>query len=182
MKKTLSLILAAVMIASAVAAFTSSAADASLTLWFDHSFTKVDQNDFTPTGLGTYTVKMAKNEIENCQFFLASTVAHNGITVEVSDFVGEFIIPKYSYPIELSIKRKLFEADKCVANTYGVKQAVNNVFYRAAGGGYFLLIKTEKSITYIDNVLEDVKAEKSIPIKPEINNATVAAVLSSSLF
>lgn len=28
--------------------------------------------------------------------------------VEVSDFVGEFIIPKYSYPIELIIKRKLF--------------------------------------------------------------------------
>lgn len=102
--------------------------------------------------------------------------------VEVSDFVGDFIIPKYSYPIELSIKRKLLAADKCVANTYGVKQAVNNVFYRAAGGGYFLLIKTEKSITYIDKVLEDVKAEKSIPIKPEINNATVAAVLSSSLF
>lgn len=102
--------------------------------------------------------------------------------VEVSDFVGDFIIPKYSYHIELSIKRKLLAADKCVANTYGVKQAVNNVFYRAAGGGYFLLIKTEKSITYIDKVLEDVKAEKSIPIKPEINNATVAAVLSSSLF
>ena len=76
----------------------------------------------------------------------------------------------------------MLAADKCISYTYGIKQSVNNVFYRAAGGGYFLLIKTEKSITYIDNVLEDVKAEKSIPIKPEIDNATIAAVLSSSLF
>lgn len=102
--------------------------------------------------------------------------------VEVTDFVGEFVVPKYSYPIELSIKKKMLAADKCISYTYGIKQSVNNVFYRAAGGGYFLLIKTEKSITYIDNVLEDVKAEKSIPIKPEIDNATIAAVLSSSLF
>ena len=102
--------------------------------------------------------------------------------VEVSDFVGEFTIPKYSYPIELSIKRKMLSCDKNIASTYGLKQALNNVFYRAAGGGYFLLIKTEKSITYINKVLEDVKAEKSLPIKNDIDSATVAAVLSSSLF
>ena len=102
--------------------------------------------------------------------------------VEVSDFVGEFTIPKYSFPIELSIKRKMLSSDKSIASTYGPKQALNNVYYRAAGGGYFLLVKTEKSITYINKVLEDVKAEKTLPIKNAIDSATVAAVLSSSLF
>ena len=113
-----------------------------------------------------------------CRGILFSNLSY----VDVTDYVGEYTIPKYSYPIELSIKQKLLNANKCLSNTYGLKQALNNVFYRAAGGGYFLLIKTEKSITYIDNVLEDVKAEKSIPIKSEISNATIASVLSSSLF
>ena len=48
-------------------------------------------------------------------------------------------------------------------------------------GGYFLLIKNKKSITYINGILEDVKAEKEISISIA-NNNSVGAVLSSSLF
>ena len=102
--------------------------------------------------------------------------------VEVSDFVGAFTIPKYSYPIELSIKKKLLRAEKCLSSTYGLKSDNNNVYYRAAGGGYFLLIKTDKSVTYIDGALEDVKAEKFIPISTVVSHYNVASVLSSSLF
>ena len=58
----------------------------------------------------------------------------------------------------------------------------NNVYYRAAGGGYFLLIKNKKSITYINGILEDVKAEKKVCLLPEINNTIIGALLSSSLF
>jgi hypothetical protein len=58
----------------------------------------------------------------------------------------------------------------------------NNIYYRAAGGGYFLLIKNQKSITYINGVLEDVKAEKKIGLMPEVNNTIVGAAISSSLF
>ena len=43
-------------------------------------------------------------------------------------------------------------------------------------------MKIQKSITYIDGVLEDVKAEKSISISSEYNNACVGSILSSSLF
>ena len=57
-----------------------------------------------------------------------------------------------------------------------------SVFYRAAGGGYFLLIKNKKSITYINGKLEDVKAEKKIGLIPEVSNTTVGAAISSSLF
>lgn len=102
--------------------------------------------------------------------------------VEVSDYVGVFTIPKYSFPIELSIKKKLLRAEKCLSSTYGLKSDNNNVYYRAAGGGYFLLIKTDKSITYIDGELEDVKAEKFIPISAGVSHNNVASVLSSSLF
>ena len=56
------------------------------------------------------------------------------------------------------------------------------MYYRAAGGGYFLLIKNQKSITYINGVLEDVKAEKKIGLFPEIDNSSIGALLSSSLF
>lgn len=102
--------------------------------------------------------------------------------VEVSDFVGAVTIPKYSYPIELSIKKKLLWAEKCLSSTYGLESDNNNVYYRAAGGGYFLLIKTDKSVTYIDGALEDVKAEKFIPISTVVSHYNVASVLSSSLF
>lgn len=62
------------------------------------------------------------------------------------------------------------------------KTTNNYVYYRANGGGYFLLIKNQKSITYINGVLEDVKAEKRIGLFSEINNSAIGALLSSSLF
>lgn len=113
-----------------------------------------------------------------CRNILFSNISY----VDVTDFVSEFIIPKFSYPIELSIKRKIINSNKCIYNSYGINSGKNSVFYRAAGGGYFLLIKTEKSVTYIDKKLEDVKAEKAISIKAEIENSVIAAVLSSTLF
>ena len=69
------------------------AEDETLELWFDHTSKKQEQTDLSSTGLYTYTMTMAKSEIEDCQFFLASTVAHNDLTVEVSDFVGPDVLP-----------------------------------------------------------------------------------------
>lgn len=45
-----------------------------------------------------------------------------------------------------------------------------------------MLIKTQKSITYINGALEDVKAEKRIGLFSEIDNSIIGALLSSSLF
>ena len=44
--------------------------DASISLWFEHSFKKVFTSDKTPSGMNTYSVYMAKNEIESAQFVL----------------------------------------------------------------------------------------------------------------
>lgn len=88
----------------------------------------------------------------------------------VTEFVNSYIIPKLSYLIESDINRAIQNQMDAI----GLKQSKttnNYVYYRAAGGGYFLLIKTQKSITYINGVLEDVKAEKRIGLLPEIDNS-----------
>jgi hypothetical protein len=64
---------------------------------------------------------------------------------------------------------------------YGVHPD-NAIYYRSAGGGYFLLIKNQKSLTYINGNLEDVKAEKFIAIRDGIDNNIAGAIVSSSLF
>jgi len=101
--------------------------------------------------------------------------------VDVSEFVDSFTIPKFSLSIECSINRKIHTLSSTVRSFYGIDNS-HAIYFRAAGGGYFLLIKSEKSITFIDGVKEDVKAEKSIPINLKFSNVAVGALLSSSLF
>ena len=99
----------------------------------------------------------------------------------VTEFVESFIIPKLSYTIESDINRIVLKQKDAI----GLKPSdtTNNyVYYRAAGGGYFLLIKNQKSITYINGILENVKAEKKIRLPLDVNNSAIGAILSSSLF
>ena len=37
--------------------------DSSISMWFEHSFKKVFTSDTTPSGMDTYSVYMAKNEV-----------------------------------------------------------------------------------------------------------------------
>lgn len=60
--------------------------DASIDLWFDHTYTKTPAESVTSTGLNTYQILMAKNEIEDCQFLLAATSDKKGLTAELSEF------------------------------------------------------------------------------------------------
>ncbi len=99
----------------------------------------------------------------------------------VSEYVEPYIIPKFSNTLENSINGKIQSSSHIIALCYDSTSG-NNVYYRAAGGGYFLLIKNQKSITTINGKLEDVKAEKKIGIKRDICNSSIGAVLSSTLF
>lgn len=63
--------------------------DESLSLWFEHSFKKVMTSDITPSGMDTYSVYMAKNEIENAQFILYSEQQKNDMTAEITEFTNE---------------------------------------------------------------------------------------------
>lgn len=113
-----------------------------------------------------------------CRSILFDSICYTN----VSKFVKSFTIPKLSYSIECSINDKLQSNDNIIANYYGSSFSKSSIYFRAAGGGYFLLIKNQKSTTYIDGVLEDVKAEKEIKINDAYNNSAIGAIVSSSLF
>ena len=101
--------------------------------------------------------------------------------VNVTGFVDSYIIPKFSLELECIINKKLQSCNYTIASLYSSFRG-NDLFYRAAGGGYFLLIKNTKSITYINGVLENVKAEKTISIDTKYYNSSIGALLSSTLF
>lgn len=101
--------------------------------------------------------------------------------VEVSKFVNSFTIPKFSSQIECNINDNLMQIKTSISLYYSNSEN-NSIYYRSAGGGYFLLIKPTKSITYINGKLEDVKAEKAIAIFANYSNINIASMLSSSLF
>ena len=113
-----------------------------------------------------------------CRSILFDSICYTN----VSKFVKSFTIPKLSYVIECSINDKLQSNNYTIANYYGSSFSRSSIYFRSAGGGYFLLIKNQKSITYIDGALEDVKAEKEIKINDSYNNSAVGAIVSSSLF
>lgn len=100
----------------------------------------------------------------------------------VTPFVNTYVIPKLSCKVE----HQIFEKIKCVKETLGsvmgLDSNANNVFYRAAGGGYFSLIKTKKSETWINGREEEVKAEKSIQVAKMYDNSAFGAVISSTAF
>ena len=102
--------------------------------------------------------------------------------VNVTSFAPSFIIPKFSIQTECLINKKIHSCKNCVANYYGNSFSNSSVYFRAAGGGYFLLIKNQKSITYIDGVLEDVKAEKELKIDELYDSTSIGSIISSSLF
>jgi len=60
--------------------------DSTLGFWFEHSFKKVLTKDKTHSGMETYSVYMAKNEIENAQFVLYSDTDRTGMKASVTSF------------------------------------------------------------------------------------------------
>ncbi len=60
--------------------------DSSISMWFEHSFKKVMTSDTTPSGMDTYSIYMAKNEIESAQVILLPSEAKYGITASVTPF------------------------------------------------------------------------------------------------
>ena len=64
--------------------------DPTVKLWFDHLTEKVTRYDTSgkDSGKDSYTIQMAKNEIEGCQFFLYSPTVKK-ISIKISDFENE---------------------------------------------------------------------------------------------
>ncbi len=63
--------------------------DTDIDLWFEHSTIKVHQEDTVSTGRDTYSIYMAKNEIQDTQVILYSaTAAKSGLTASVTDLTA----------------------------------------------------------------------------------------------
>lgn len=101
--------------------------------------------------------------------------------VNTTPFCSSFTIPKFSSNIEMNINTKLQSTHHVIAYTYQ-NNSPQRMYYRAAGGGYFLLVKNTKSKTFINGHVEEVKAEKALCINPSYNNNAIGAIVSSSLF
>lgn len=60
--------------------------DSTLKIWFEHSFTKVSPDDTKSSKRDSYYIRLAKNEIEGCQFILYSETDKKGYTAEITTF------------------------------------------------------------------------------------------------
>ena len=63
--------------------------DPNVFYWFDHITEKVDRYTINQNGRQQYTIQMAKNEMEGCQFFLYAPTQRK-ITVKISDFENSY--------------------------------------------------------------------------------------------
>ena len=62
--------------------------DSTIDMWFDYPTHKVRQCDHTDTNLDTFSVYLAKNEIEGTQVILYPSENKSNLTASVSDFTG----------------------------------------------------------------------------------------------
>jgi hypothetical protein len=60
--------------------------DSDIDLWFNHSYVKTPEGSTKSSGMYTYQVRLAKNEIEGVQLLLASKKAKSGLTLELTPF------------------------------------------------------------------------------------------------
>ncbi len=91
--------------------------DSEITMWMDHPYIKVQPTNTTSSGRSTYTIYMAQNEIEGCQFFLAPSADKSGLTASVSDFVnskGDKLTPELFKEYYTSIGDLGLQADQIV--------------------------------------------------------------------
>ena len=60
--------------------------DSDIDLWFDHAYSKTPEGSTASTGMNTYVIRMARNEIEGAQFLLSSKTEKTGLTARLSTF------------------------------------------------------------------------------------------------
>ena len=105
MKKIIALILCVATILAGTAVFSVSAdstdpsdsythvdapfEDAGISLWFDYASEKISPDNTENTGMESFSVYMAKNEIEDAQLVLTADSAREGMTAALSGFVNE---------------------------------------------------------------------------------------------
>ena len=63
--------------------------DSTVTMYFDHIMNRISETSTEPNGYYSYTVRTAKNEIEDVQILLTSEEEKTGLTLRVGDIVNQ---------------------------------------------------------------------------------------------
>ena len=63
--------------------------DSTVTMYFDHIMNRISETTTEPNGYYSYTVRTAKNEIEDVQILLTSEEEKTGLTLRVGDIVNQ---------------------------------------------------------------------------------------------
>lgn len=117
--------------------------DTSVKMWFDHITEKYVQKNTSPGNRDTYVMRMAKNEIQSCQFFLLPENT-TSFKIELSDFEnsrGEKIDTSllYEYYALLNFKgEKIYSPDALPALLDKISVKANNT------QGFVIKAKTEQ--------------------------------------
>ncbi|MBR4881753.1 MAG: dockerin type I repeat-containing protein, partial [Clostridia bacterium] len=134
---------------------TSESDDAALDLFFETPLIKIRREDTASTGEYSYKVKLAKNEVESCQFFVTSTEDREGLTAELGEFVHEFgegtltseILREYYYDLVTFESIIPFSQDKAVGGYFAEPLIPNETSFEVAGGrsqGFMVNITTDE--------------------------------------
>ncbi len=95
--------------------------DPGIDLWFDYSFRKNFTSDTTSTGMDTFSVYMAKNEIESAQFVLYSETDKTGMKAEVTDFTDG---DGHTIPADIYYEMYVTTSDLNTQSVYGTNQII----------------------------------------------------------
>lgn len=158
--------------------------DESLAVWYEHSFTKTNPDKPEDTGLRSYTVYMAKAEVENAQIVLSSDSDKTGLSVSCEPLKN-----KDGAEISAEIYRQYYV--KCGKTYYPDPTAPMNdatkVFDISAGKSqaFFVRLNTEKDTPSGDyegvvSVKEGEKTVKQLRIFAHVWDITMPEVMTAS--
>ena len=100
--------------------------DSDISMWFQHANVKVFQEDTTPTGRNTYSVYMAKNEIQGTQVVLYTDVLKSDLTASCSEFTA-MDESGATIPVSLYYEAYINCTDLDVTNVLGVNSAEESI-------------------------------------------------------
>lgn len=81
--------------------------DEGVDLYFGSSMVKLANSNTENTGMNSYKMKLAKNEVESCQFYIVSDDDKEGITAELTPFEYEY----GGYTLEGELLREYYYKD-----------------------------------------------------------------------
>ncbi|MBR4881107.1 MAG: hypothetical protein IKU19_04190, partial [Clostridia bacterium] len=140
--------------------------DSSLDLYFETPLLKVERKNTTHTGEHSYKIKLARNETESCQFFVAAKDNKEGLTAELTDFVHEYgegtlkaeVLREYYYKLHLFDVVQPLVTDSSVEGEYAEPLLPNDTSFEVKSGtsqGFMVNVTTDENTPggmYVSNL------------------------------